>query len=145
MSGSDTSVFGIYSSRAAVEHAVESLRDVGFRSVDISVLFPANVGARDFGHEKATKAPEGATAGGGTGALVGGALMANGRSSPGKRSTGREPRTSPRRLKRPPLPWVYGSKPTCSEPRPHSRQRSLGWSLQQPFAAEITAEPWHAL
>ena len=74
MSGSNTSVFGIYSNRAAVERAVESLRDVGFRSVDISVLFPANVGSKDFGHEKATKAPEGATAGGGTGALVGGAL-----------------------------------------------------------------------
>ena len=74
MSGSNTSVFGIYSNRAAVEHAVESLRDVGFRNVDISVLFPANVGSKDFGHEKATKAPEGATAGGGTGAIVGGAL-----------------------------------------------------------------------
>jgi len=74
MAGRNTSVFGIHSSRAAVEHAVEALRDVGFRSVDISVLFPANVGSKDFGHEKATKAPEGATAGGGTGALVGGAL-----------------------------------------------------------------------
>ena len=67
MSERNTSVFGIYSSRAAVERAVASLRDVGFRSVDISVLFPANVGSKDFGHEKATKAPEGATAGGGTG------------------------------------------------------------------------------
>ena len=74
MSGNNTSVFGIYNDRAAVERAVESLRDVGFRSVDISVLFAANVGSKDLVHEKATKAPEGATAGGGTGALVGGAL-----------------------------------------------------------------------
>ena len=74
MSGNNTSVFGIYNDRAAVERAVESLRDVGFRSVDISVLFSANVGSKDLAHEKATKAPEGATAGGGTGALVGGAL-----------------------------------------------------------------------
>ena len=32
------------------------------------------VGTKDFAHTKGTKAPEGATAGGGTGALVGGTL-----------------------------------------------------------------------
>jgi hypothetical protein len=67
-------VLGIYSSYAAVERAVDALKDAGFRNTDISVLFPANVGSKDFAHQKGTKAPEGATTGGGTGALIGGAL-----------------------------------------------------------------------
>ena len=41
---------------------------------DISVLFPHNEGTKDFAHEKGTKAPEGAAAGAGTGAVIGGAL-----------------------------------------------------------------------
>src|SRR6202166_4560893 len=74
MAGKNTAVFGIYANYAAVEHAVGALKDAGFRSTDISVLFPENVGSKDFAHEKGTKAPEGATAGGGTGAVVGGTL-----------------------------------------------------------------------
>jgi hypothetical protein len=74
MAGKNTSVLGIYQTQEGVERAVSALRDAGFRSTDISVLFPANVGNKDFAHEKATKAPEGATAGGGTGAVIGGAL-----------------------------------------------------------------------
>jgi len=74
MAGKNTSVLGIYQSQEAVERAVTALREAGFRSTDISVLFPANVGSKDFAHEKGTKAPEGATAGGGTGAVIGGAL-----------------------------------------------------------------------
>jgi hypothetical protein len=50
------------------------LRARGFRSTDISVLFPQNVGSKEFGHEKGTKLVEGAVAGGGTGAVIGGAL-----------------------------------------------------------------------
>ena len=46
----------------------------GTRNTDISVLLPENVGTKDFAHSKGTKAPEGATAGAGTGAVVGGAL-----------------------------------------------------------------------
>jgi hypothetical protein len=46
----------------------------GFRSADISVLFPQNTGSKEFGHEKGTKSAEGAVAGGGTGAVIGGAL-----------------------------------------------------------------------
>ena len=38
------------------------------------MLFPQNEGSKDFAHEKGTKAPEGAAAGAGTGAIVGGAL-----------------------------------------------------------------------
>ena len=74
MAGKNTAVFGIYPMYAAVEGAVDALRGAGFRNTDISVLFPENAGTKDFAHEKGTKAPEGATAGAGTGAVVGGAL-----------------------------------------------------------------------
>src|SRR4030088_276613 len=74
MAGKNTAVFGIYSSYGQVESAVDALRAAGFRNTDISVLFPENVGTKDFAHDKGTKAPEGATTGAGTGALAGGAL-----------------------------------------------------------------------
>src|SRR5436189_674026 len=74
MAGKNTAVFGIYPTYGAVDGAVESLRASGFRSTDISVLFPENVGTKDFAHEKGTKAPEGAATGGTTGAIIGGAL-----------------------------------------------------------------------
>ncbi len=70
----NTAVFGIYPTYQAVEASVDALRAAGFRNTDVSVLFPENVGTKDFAHEKGTKAPEGATAGAGTGAVVGGAL-----------------------------------------------------------------------
>jgi len=57
-----------------VELAVDELRRSGFRNVDISVLLPQNVGSKDPAHQKATKAPEGVTAGATTGAVLGGAL-----------------------------------------------------------------------
>jgi len=74
MAGKNTAVFGIYSSYGQVESAVDALRAAGFRNTDISVLFPENVGSKDFAHKKGTKAPEGAATGGGTGALIGGGL-----------------------------------------------------------------------
>src|ERR1700716_3493765 len=74
MAGKNTAVFGIYPSYAAVEAAVDALRTAGFRSTDISVLFPENVGSKDFAHQKGTKAPEGATTGAGSGAVIGGTL-----------------------------------------------------------------------
>src|ERR1700691_5896231 len=74
MAGKNTAVFGIYPNYASVENGVEALKAAGFRNTDISVLFPENVGTKDFAHEKGTKAPEGATAGVGTGAVVGGTL-----------------------------------------------------------------------
>src|SRR5438552_537091 len=70
----NTSAFGIYSTRAGVESAVDTLKGAGFRNTDISVLFPFNEGTKDFAHEKNTKAPEGAAAGAGTGAVIGGTL-----------------------------------------------------------------------
>jgi hypothetical protein len=74
MGGKNTAVFGIYSTYRMVENAVDELREGGFRNTDISVLFPQNVGTKDFAHEKGTKAPEGATTGASTGAVVGGTL-----------------------------------------------------------------------
>jgi len=74
MAGKNTAVFGIYPDYAAVERAVSALQAAGFRNTDISVLFPENVGTKDFAHEKGTKAPEAATTGAGTGAAIGGVL-----------------------------------------------------------------------
>lgn len=74
MAGKNTAVFGIYSTYAAVESGVDALKAAGFRNADISVLFQENAGTKDFAHVKNTKAPEGATAGAGTGLVVGGAL-----------------------------------------------------------------------
>ena len=67
-------VFGIYPDQLTAEDAVDSLKEAGFRTTDISVLFPDNQGTRDFTHEKHTKAPEGAVTGGSSGAVIGGAL-----------------------------------------------------------------------
>lgn len=67
-------VFGLYRTRQAVEEAVQALRNENFRNDDVSVLFPETTGTKDFAHEKHTKAPEGSSAGAGTGAVIGGAL-----------------------------------------------------------------------
>jgi hypothetical protein len=74
MAGKNTAVFGIYPNRTGVERAVDTLRKEGFRSTDISVLFPENQGTKDFAHEKNTKAPEGAATGATSGAVIGGTL-----------------------------------------------------------------------
>src|ERR1043166_9361795 len=74
MAGKNTAVFGIYRDRGTLETAVDTLRQEGFRNTDISVLFPDNVGAEDFAHEKNTKAPEGTATGVTAGAVIGGGL-----------------------------------------------------------------------
>jgi len=74
MAVKNIAVFGIYPDQLTAEDAVDTLRDAGFRNTDISVLFPDNQGSKDFAHEKATKAPEGAVVGGASGAVIGGAL-----------------------------------------------------------------------
>ena len=74
MATRNISAFGIYSDQATVSEAVESLKAAGFRGTDISVLYPENLGSKDFGHERHSKAPEGAVAGGGTGAIAGAAV-----------------------------------------------------------------------
>jgi len=74
MAGKNTSVYGIYPDRAKLENGIQALRDTGFRAEDISVLLPENVGTKDIGAEKATKAPEGIAGGATTGAVLGGVL-----------------------------------------------------------------------
>jgi hypothetical protein len=70
----NTAVFGIFSNKLQVDEAMDTLRLDGFRPADIAVLYPENSGSKDFAHDKATKAPEGAVTGIGVGALTGGAL-----------------------------------------------------------------------
>lgn len=74
MAGKNTAVFGIFRDRLQVERAVDEFKRWGFRSNDISVLFPELDSTKEFAHEKHTKAPEGAAAGAGTGAVLGGAF-----------------------------------------------------------------------
>ncbi len=66
--------FGIFRSRDRVESAVNALKIAGFSSQDISVLMADKNSTNEFAHEKNTKAPEAATTGAGTGAVLGGTL-----------------------------------------------------------------------
>ncbi len=74
MSAKNKAVFGIYISQLDAENAVHGLKLAGFRSTDISILFPDNTGTKDLAMERNTKAPEGTAAGAGGGAVVGGIL-----------------------------------------------------------------------
>lgn len=74
MENKKTAVFGIFTTVAAADSATDSLVKAGFSAADISALLPENLGSKPIATEKATKAPEGATAGAGTGAVLGGAL-----------------------------------------------------------------------
>jgi hypothetical protein len=70
----DKAVFGIAKTESQAVMIADNLRAAGFSENDVSVLFPDKKGTRDFAHEQHTKAPEGATAGAGGGAILGGAL-----------------------------------------------------------------------
>ena len=70
----NTAVFGIFPSRSMLETSIATLRESGFRSVDISVLLPENYGNKDIAVEKSSKSPEGAATGAASGALLGGTL-----------------------------------------------------------------------
>jgi len=71
---SNISVYGLFNSRTHLEEGLTRIRSNGFRAEDISVLLPENVGNKDLGVEKETKAPEGVTTGGTAGAVAGGVL-----------------------------------------------------------------------
>lgn len=68
------SVYCIANSDAQAVRIANRLRKSGFSASDISVLAPDRSSVRDLGHQNTTKAPEGAAAGAGTGAILGGAL-----------------------------------------------------------------------
>lgn len=67
-------VLGLYRSREAAEDGVDRLRTEGFSRENVSMLLPEDFGSQDLAHEKSSKAPEGATAGAGSGAVIGGTL-----------------------------------------------------------------------
>ena len=69
-----TVVYGVYADRKAAEKTVDRLRNEGFNSKDVSVVFPDPEMSQEFAVEKHTKAPEGAMTGGGSGLVIGGAL-----------------------------------------------------------------------
>ena len=55
-------LFGIYRTQSGLENAVQMLRDERFSSSDVAVLLPESASSRELGTQKASKAPEGATA-----------------------------------------------------------------------------------
>lgn len=72
--GESVSVYGVYHDQNDLEKAVDRLKQAGFSSNDISVVFPDKNRSDQFAMERNTKAPEGAATGGGTGLVVGGVL-----------------------------------------------------------------------
>jgi hypothetical protein len=74
MASKNTAVFGIYPSEVAAESAVDQIVAAGFLSEDVSVLMADVNSTKDFAHDKATKAPEGAATGVTAGGVVGGTL-----------------------------------------------------------------------
>jgi hypothetical protein len=74
MASKNTAVFGIYTTAATAEAAVDQLLARGFTNSAISVLLPDDASTRAFAHAKSTKAPEGTTTGVATGGVIGGTL-----------------------------------------------------------------------
>jgi hypothetical protein len=68
------SVFCIANNRLIAERIIERLEEAGFSLSSISVLYPEPGGIRDIGHEKSSKAPEGAVTGAATGGIAGGVI-----------------------------------------------------------------------
>ena len=74
MAGKDTAVFGIFTTAAQAERAVDALVLARFSNSDVSVLMPDSQSSKDFAHEKHTKTPEGTTTGVAAGGTIGGTL-----------------------------------------------------------------------
>jgi len=74
MAGINTAVFGIYSPSQHAERAVDSYIAAGFASSDISVLLRDTRSTKEFAPHKATKAPEGTTAGATAGGVISGTI-----------------------------------------------------------------------
>jgi len=69
----NTSVIGIYSNRATLSEALNTLKKAGYRAADLSVLSSDDQGSKDFAHVKQNKALHGAAIGAVAGAVVGAA------------------------------------------------------------------------
>jgi len=65
---------GIYPTHARLEFGVQALKEARFRSADISVLYPEEMGKPDPARDAVKKSPDGAATGASAGVLVGGAL-----------------------------------------------------------------------
>jgi len=74
MARKNTAVFAIFGLYEMLEDAISELKNAGFRSEDMSVLLPENLGSRELATVRTTKAPEGVAAGAGSGAFLGGVL-----------------------------------------------------------------------
>ncbi|MDQ5965230.1 MAG: hypothetical protein QG625_1385 [Cyanobacteriota bacterium erpe_2018_sw_39hr_WHONDRS-SW48-000098_B_bin.30] len=67
-------VICIVPTEVEADRIVDQLRASGFPDSSVSILMPDRMANKDLGHEKHSKAPEGAAAGAGTGMVLGGAL-----------------------------------------------------------------------
>ncbi len=67
-------MLGIVDTPYQAELAVKRLESMGWTPADVAVLFPDKRGSHDFQFERRTKAPEGALAGIGLGAIIGALL-----------------------------------------------------------------------
>jgi len=65
---------GIYGARAGAEEGFRLLLSAGFRSEDVSVLYPENFDSKEVAQTKSDHAQAGAIVGGGSGIVVGGSL-----------------------------------------------------------------------
>jgi hypothetical protein len=74
MARKNTAVFAIFALYEMLEDAISELKNAGFRSEDMSVLLPENLGSKELATVRTTKAPEGVAAGAGSGAFLGGVL-----------------------------------------------------------------------
>ena len=70
----DTAVFCISNNRTKTISILNSLRTLGVRESEISLVMPHEDGGGDIAIEGATKAPEGAATGAGSGMVLGGVL-----------------------------------------------------------------------
>jgi hypothetical protein len=68
------SIHGTVRDRDTASKVVDSLKQAGFESNNISILMSDKRETRDFAVTNETQAPEGAATGAGTGAILGGAL-----------------------------------------------------------------------
>lgn len=81
MARNSSTVLGIFPTYNRVDSGVDAciaawlaLKAAGFRNTRMSVISPEDIASRDLRRHKTTKAPEGALAGGGSGALLGSVL-----------------------------------------------------------------------
>ena len=65
MARKNTAVFAIFGLYEMLEDAISELKNAGFRSEDMSVLLPENLGSKELATVRTTKAPEGVAAGAG--------------------------------------------------------------------------------